>query len=203
MKDEALAARCRRLRLVLTDVDGVMTDGRILLLPDGSEAQGFHIRDGLGIVLAHRAGLRTGIVSGRSSEAVARRAKELGMTVVRQGVSNKIAVLREVLAAEGLAAHEVAYMGDDVNDLAVMAEVGLSAAPADAPFEVKAQAYMVTDSRGGQGCLREFLEAILRARGDWDHLVNALSEWRAEAEPPAAEPQGEAKAGAKTPSDLA
>jgi 3-deoxy-D-manno-octulosonate 8-phosphate phosphatase (KDO 8-P phosphatase) len=172
-KADALAGRCRRLRLVLADVDGVMTDGTLLFLPDGGEAKAFHIRDGLGIVLAHRAGLRTGIVSGRSSDAVARRAAELGMSVVRQGVADKAAALREILAEQGLAAHEVAYMGDDVNDLSPMREVGLSAAPSDAPFEVRARAEMVTEARGGQGCLREFLEAILRARGDWERVTGA------------------------------
>jgi 3-deoxy-D-manno-octulosonate 8-phosphate phosphatase (KDO 8-P phosphatase) len=171
LKDEALANRCRALRLVLTDVDGVLTDGTVLLLPDGHEAKAFHIRDGLGIVLAQRAGLRIGLLSGRDSKAVAHRARELGIAIVRQGVADKGAALREILAAEKLAPHEVAYMGDDVNDLAVIGEVGLSAAPADAPLEVKARAYMITDARGGQGCLREFLEAILRARGDWERLV--------------------------------
>jgi len=171
LKDEALANRCRQLRLVLTDVDGVLTDGTVLLLPDGQEAKSFHIRDGLGIVLAHRAGLRTGLLSGRASEMVERRARELGMSIVRQGVADKGAAFREILASEGLAPHEVAYMGDDVNDLPVITEAGLSAAPADAPLEVKAQAFMITDRRGGQGCLREFLEAILRARGDWERLV--------------------------------
>jgi 3-deoxy-D-manno-octulosonate 8-phosphate phosphatase (KDO 8-P phosphatase) len=171
LKDEALANRCRQLRLVLSDVDGVLTDGTVLLLPDGREAKSFHIRDGLGIVLAHRAGLRTGLLSGRASEVVERRARELGMSIVRQGVADKGAAFREILASEGLQAHEVAYMGDDVNDLPVITEAGLSAAPADAPLEVRAQAFMITDRAGGQGCLREFLEAILRARGDWERLV--------------------------------
>ena len=174
MKDEALAARCQRLRLLLSDVDGVMTDGSVLLLPDGGEAKAFHIRDGLAIVLAHRAGLRTGLISGRSSASVARRAAELGMSVVRQGVTDKAAALREILAAEKLAAHEVAYIGDDVNDLAVLGEVGLSAAPADAPLEVRNLAFMVTDAAGGRGCLREFVEAILRARGDWERVLASL-----------------------------
>jgi 3-deoxy-D-manno-octulosonate 8-phosphate phosphatase (KDO 8-P phosphatase) len=156
---------------VLTDVDGVLTDGTVLLLPGGGEAKAFHIRDGLGIVLAHRAGLKTGILSGRSSEVVEQRARELGMSVVRQGVADKGAALREILAAEGLQPHQVAYMGDDVNDLPVIDQAGLTAAPADAPLEVKARAYMITDRPGGQGCLREFLEAILRARGDWERLV--------------------------------
>jgi 3-deoxy-D-manno-octulosonate 8-phosphate phosphatase (KDO 8-P phosphatase) len=171
MKDEALAERCRALKLILTDVDGVMTDGTVLLLPDGGEAKSFHIRDGLALVLAHRAGLRTGLVSGRASAVVERRAAELGMAVVRQGVRDKAAVLREILAEQGLAAHEAAYMGDDVNDLPVLREVGLSAAPADAPLEVRLEAFMVTEARGGQGCLREFVEAILRARDDWDRAV--------------------------------
>jgi 3-deoxy-D-manno-octulosonate 8-phosphate phosphatase (KDO 8-P phosphatase) len=174
MKDEAFAARCRRLRLVLSDVDGVLTDGTILLLPDGGEAKSFHIRDGLAVALAHRAGLRTGLVSGRRSEAVARRAAELQIAIVRQGVTDKHAALVELLRQEGLDGHEVAYIGDDVNDVAVMNEVGLSAAPADAPFEVRAQAFMVTDARGGRGCLREFIEAILRARGDWERLLAAI-----------------------------
>jgi 3-deoxy-D-manno-octulosonate 8-phosphate phosphatase (KDO 8-P phosphatase) len=171
MKDRALTERCRALRLVLCDVDGVMTDGTVLLLPDGQEARSFHVRDGLALVLAHRAGLRTGVLSGRSSESMSRRAAELGMEVVRQGATDKGAALREICAEQGLEAHEVAYMGDDVNDLPVLAEVGLSAAPVDAPLEVRLQAFMVTEAGGGQGCVREFIEAILRARGDWDAAV--------------------------------
>lgn len=174
MKDEAFAARCRGLRLVLSDVDGVMTDGTVLLLPGGGEAKSFHIRDGLGIVLAHRAGLRTGLISGRDSESVARRAAELKMAVVRQGVEDKRAAVREILDEEGLKPQQLAYMGDDLADLPVMREAGLSAAPADAPFEVRSEAFMVTDARGGHGCLRELLEAILRARGDWERLLQGL-----------------------------
>jgi 3-deoxy-D-manno-octulosonate 8-phosphate phosphatase (KDO 8-P phosphatase) len=171
LKSEALAERCRRLKLVLTDVDGVMTDGTVLFLPGGGEGRSFHVRDGLAIAVAHRAGLRVGILSGRSAPVVADRARELGIAIVRQGVADKAAALREVLAEEKLGPHEVAYIGDDVNDLAVLRAVGLSAAPADAPFEVRATAEMVTDTPGGRGCLREFLEAILRARGDWERLA--------------------------------
>lgn len=174
MKNEALAERCRALKLVLTDVDGVMTDGTVLLLPDGREAKSFHIRDGLAIVLAHHAGLRTGLVSGRSSESVARRATELGMAVVRQGVRDKGVALREILTEQGLSAREVAYVGDDLNDLPIMTAVALSAAPADAPFEVRAAAFMALETPGGRGCLREFIEAILRARGDWERALAAL-----------------------------
>jgi 3-deoxy-D-manno-octulosonate 8-phosphate phosphatase (KDO 8-P phosphatase) len=174
MKDELLARRCRALKLVLTDVDGTMTDGTVLLLPDGREAKSFHIRDGLGIVLAHAAGLKTGLVSGRASESVTQRARELGMAVVRQGVGDKGAVFAEILSTEKLQAHEVAYIGDDLNDLPIIAEVGLSAAPKDAAFEVRAEAFMVLEAGGGQGCLREFVEAILKARGDWDRVTKVF-----------------------------
>jgi 3-deoxy-D-manno-octulosonate 8-phosphate phosphatase (KDO 8-P phosphatase) len=174
VKDEALADRCRALKLVLSDVDGVMTDGRLLLLGDGTEAKSFHVRDGLAIVLAHRMGLRTGLLSGRSSKVVEARAAELGMSVIRQGASDKGAALRQILAQESLRADEVAYVGDDVNDLPVIQAVALSAAPADAPFEVRSQAFMVLETAGGHGCLREFIEAILRARGEWDVAVASL-----------------------------
>jgi 3-deoxy-D-manno-octulosonate 8-phosphate phosphatase (KDO 8-P phosphatase) len=171
VKDALLAERCRRLRLVLSDVDGVMTDGSVFVLGDGREAKAFHIRDGLGVVMAHRAGLQTGVLSGRRSDATTQRAAELGMGVVRQGVADKGAALREICAELGLQPSEVAYIGDDVNDLAVIDAVGLSAAPADAPLEVRGRAFMIMETAGGRGCLREFLEAILRARGDWDRVT--------------------------------
>jgi 3-deoxy-D-manno-octulosonate 8-phosphate phosphatase (KDO 8-P phosphatase) len=174
MNAQAFAERCRRLRLVLSDVDGVLTDGTVLFLPDGRELKPFHIRDGLGIVLAQQAGLRVGIISGRSSEVVARRAAELDIPIVLQGVRDKRAALRELLEREGLDPSQVAYIGDDLNDLPVMQEVGLCAAPADAAREVREQAFMLTDARGGHGCLREFIEAILRSRGDWERLVAAI-----------------------------
>jgi 3-deoxy-D-manno-octulosonate 8-phosphate phosphatase (KDO 8-P phosphatase) len=172
--DQAFTERCRAIELVLTDVDGVMTDGSLLMLPGGGEAKAFHARDGLGVALAHGVGLRTGLVSGRTSEVVERRARELGMTVVRQGVRDKGIALGEILAEQGLTARQVAYIGDDVNDLPILSAVALSAAPADAPLEVRAAAFMVTQARGGQGCLREFLEAILRARGDWERATAAV-----------------------------
>lgn len=174
MQDVRLAERCRALKLILSDVDGVMTDGSVLLLPDGREAKSFNIRDGLGIVMAHAAGLRTGLLSGRSSEVVERRAAELRMAVVRQGARDKGQALREILHSEGLRAEQVAYVGDDINDLPVLGQVGLSAAPADAAFEVRAQAFMVLSAAGGRGCLREFIDAILRARGDFERAAAAF-----------------------------
>jgi 3-deoxy-D-manno-octulosonate 8-phosphate phosphatase (KDO 8-P phosphatase) len=162
------------LKLLLFDVDGVMTDGRVLLLPDGKEAKAFHVRDGLAIVLAHAAGLATGLLSGRASETVARRAEELRMSVVRQGVSEKDKALAEILQERGLEGPEVGYVGDDLNDLPVMAAVGLTAAPRDAAFEVRTEAFMVLEAEGGAGCVREFVEAVLRARGDWDRVTAAF-----------------------------
>lgn len=175
MQDEALAQRCRALKLVLSDVDGVLTDGRLMLLPDGQEAKAFHVRDGLGVVMAQRAGLRVGLLSGRASLAVERRAAELRLTVARQGVRDKLVALAEILTEQGLEAREVAYIGDDLNDLGVMGAVGLCAAPADAVFEVRAQAFMLMQAAGGHGALREFIEAILRARGDWERVAGDVA----------------------------
>jgi len=171
MAGEDFDARCRRLKLVLSDVDGVMTDGRILLLPGGEEAKAFHVRDGLGLVLCREAGLKTGLISGRSSAEVARRAAELRMDVVRQGVRDKVACFEEVLAEMQLDRSEVAYIGDDYNDLGLLRRVGLPAAPADAPVEIRRAAAFVTERRSGEGCLRELIEAILRARGDLDRVL--------------------------------
>ena len=175
MKDAALARRCGAIKLVLSDVDGVLTDGNVLFLSDGREGHSFNVRDGLAVAIAHRAGLLTGVLSGRVSEAVARRAAELRMSVVRQGVRDKGAALEEILAKQGLAGHEVAYVGDDLNDLPAMSRAGLSAAPSDAPLEVRAEAFMVLSAAGGRGCLREFIEAILRARGDWERLTAEIA----------------------------
>jgi 3-deoxy-D-manno-octulosonate 8-phosphate phosphatase (KDO 8-P phosphatase) len=159
-----LKERCLRLKLILSDVDGVMTDGSIFMLPGGDEARVFNVRDGYGIVLAHAAGIETGIITGRSSAAVTTRAQALGMSVVKQGSMEKSRMLDEVLALKSLEPQEVAYVGDDYPDLPVMRRVGLSAAPQDAPMEVKQAAFMILDRPGGRGALREFIEAILRAR---------------------------------------
>lgn len=169
-----LAARCERLRLILTDVDGVMTDGSIFVLPNGEEARVFNVKDGLGVVLAHAAGLRTGILSGRSSPAVAARAATLGMAFARQGSLDKGAEFDEILREYGLAEHEVAYIGDDFLDLPVLRRAGLSAVPADAPMELKEAAFMILQNAGGRGALREFIEAILRARGQLSTALRAL-----------------------------
>jgi 3-deoxy-D-manno-octulosonate 8-phosphate phosphatase (KDO 8-P phosphatase) len=174
MKDALFRRRSQALKLVLSDVDGVMTDGKLVLLPGGGETKSFHVRDGLGLVLARGVGLRTGLVSGRASAEVERRAAELGMDVVRQGIADKRACLQEIRSELGLGSQEIAYIGDDFNDLPLLLAVGLSAAPADAPVEVRDAVSMVTKRKGGEGCLREFLEAILRARGEWKRALATI-----------------------------
>lgn len=163
MKDRLLKERCLRLKLILTDVDGVMTDGSIFIMPDGEEARVFNVRDGYGIVLAHAAGIETGIITGRLSPPVTRRAETLGMSVVK-GSMDKTRAFEEILAEKSLHEHEVAYIGDDYPDLPLIQRVGLSAVPQDAPMALKEAAFMVLDNAGGRGALREFIESILNAR---------------------------------------
>ena len=172
MKDQRLKERCLRLKLILSDVDGVMTDGTIFIMPSGEEARVFNVRDGYGVIMAHAAGLETGIITGRSSPSVTERAKSLGMSVVKQGSLDKIRLFEEVLAEKSLAPHEVAYIGDDYPDLPILQQAGLSATPADAPLALKEAAFMIMESAGGRGAVREFIETILRAR---EALVPALA----------------------------
>ena len=146
------------------DCDGVLTDGRIWLTADGEEQKAFHVRDGQGIVLLHGAGVQTGIISGRASAATERRARELGMTFLRQGVTDKVLVLEEVLREAGVSPDHCAYIGDDVGDIEIMRRVGLAVAVADAADAAKHVAHFVTTAAGGKGAVREVCEAILQAR---------------------------------------
>ena len=177
MKDRMLKERCLRLKLILSDVDGVMTDGSIFVLPGGEEARIFNVRDGYGIVLAHAAGIETGIITGRASATVTERARNLGMSVVKQGSLEKSRMFEEILAEKNLEPQEVAYVGDDYPDLPLFERVGLSAAPQDAPMELRQAAFMVLERPGGRGALREFIESILRAREAFEHKpVEKVSE---------------------------
>jgi 3-deoxy-D-manno-octulosonate 8-phosphate phosphatase (KDO 8-P phosphatase) len=164
MKDQLLKERCLRLKLILSDVDGVMTDGTIFIMPGGEEARVFNVRDGYGVILAHAAGLQTGIITGRASNSVTERARSLGMSVVKQGSLDKIRLFEEILAEKSLAPHEVAYIGDDYPDLPILRQAGLSATPSDAPLALKEAAFMIMQNPGGRGAVREFIEAILGAR---------------------------------------
>ena len=163
----------RGIKLLLFDVDGVLTDGRILVHGDGSESKQFHIRDGAGIVWAQRAGLAIGLLSARLAAATAIRATQLGISIVVQGVADKVAGYEQILAAEGLTDDQVGYMGDDLQDLPVLRRAGFSAAPADAAPEVLAAVQWVSASGGGQGAVRECIEHVLRGQGAWRAAVGS------------------------------
>lgn len=168
--------RAARIKLLLMDCDGVLTDGRIWIFENGEEQKGFHTRDGLGIDLWHRAGLRSGIISGRRSSAVDTRARTLGMSFVVQGHENKVQAFADVLEQAGVANAEVAYIGDDLNDIPLMLQSGLGIAVADAALETREHAHYVTKARGGFGAVREAIELILKSQGRWDDLIKAFTE---------------------------
>jgi 3-deoxy-D-manno-octulosonate 8-phosphate phosphatase (KDO 8-P phosphatase) len=166
-----LQEKASRIRLVLFDVDGVLTDGLVIMHADGSESKGFHIRDGAAIVWAQRAGLNVGLLSARSSGATTQRAAQLAVSIVSQGVADKLAGYERIVRDNGLDDDAVAYMGDDLLDLPVLERAGLSAAPADAAAEVRAKVDFVSQSSGGRGAARELIELVLRAQNRWDDIV--------------------------------
>ena len=153
------------------DCDGVLTDGRLWLLEDGDEQKSFDTKDGLGIHLLHRAGLRSGIISGRKSSAVELRACQLGIEFVRQGDPDKLQAFEDVLRLAGVDENEVAFVGDDLNDIPVMQRSELAVAVANAVEETRSMAHYVTQAAGGRGAVREVVELILKAQGHWGDLV--------------------------------
>ena len=163
--------RASRVRLILFDVDGVLTDGTLLLHADGTESKVFDIKDGTGIVWAQRLGLTVGLLSARSSAATAHRAAQLGITLVHQGVASKLETYEQIVRAMKLDDGEIAYMGDDILDLPVLARVGLAAAPADAVDDVRARVHWIANAKGGAGAARELIELILRAQGLWESVL--------------------------------
>jgi 3-deoxy-D-manno-octulosonate 8-phosphate phosphatase (KDO 8-P phosphatase) len=171
-----LAARCAAIELIVVDVDGVLTDGVIALDDRGVETKHFHVRDGTALSLWQKTGRRVAILSGRRAAAVDRRAAELGIAAaaVIQGASEKRAPFEALIAAMGLDARQVCYVGDDLADLPVLAAAGLAACPADAAAEVKAAAHLVAETPGGRGAVREVVELILKQQGAWDALVARL-----------------------------
>lgn len=166
-----LLERARKTRLLMMDVDGVLTDGRIIQDGHGHELKVFDVKDGHGIVMAHRAKLRTALLSGRESETITRRAEELGIELVFQKIWNKLEVYEKILVDTELTHDEVAYIGDDLIDIPLLRRVGLAVAVADAVDEVKAAAHLITQRPGGQGAVREVIELILRAQDHWDSLI--------------------------------
>ena len=166
-----LAERIRAVKLVIFDVDGVLTDGRIVLNDDGVESKFFDVRDGSGIKWLVRVGLDVAFLTGRQSHVVELRAAELGVTRIHQGAKVKIDVYERLLNEAGLQDEAVAYAGDDLIDLPVMRRVGLALAPADARPEVKAAAHYVCQEGGGRGAVREIVELILKGQGFWEQVT--------------------------------
>lgn len=171
MTDDQLAARAARIRVLLLDVDGVLTDGGIVYADDGAELKRFHVRDGSGLQFWRRAGNRAALISGRSSPAVERRAAELGIDPVLQGRADKGPALADLLALTGATADEVCGVGDDLPDLPVLLGCGLAVAVADACPEVRAAAHYVTTVPGGRGAVRDAIEWLLKLQGRWAGLV--------------------------------
>lgn len=162
--------RARAVRLAIFDVDGVLTDGTLYIGAQGEAFKAFNILDGHGVKMLQAAGIATAIISGRSSEAVSRRAAELGIAHVVQGSSDKVAALDELVAALGLEASACAFVGDDLPDLGAMRRCGFAVAVANATDGVKAAAHYVTRASGGRGAVREFCELVLRAQGQLDRV---------------------------------
>jgi 3-deoxy-D-manno-octulosonate 8-phosphate phosphatase (KDO 8-P phosphatase) len=159
--------RARRIRLIVLDVDGVLTDGRLYYGPRGESLKVFDVKDGFALRTAEEAGLRVALISSRTSGAVSRRMKDLGIKEIHQGADDKLWVFRSLCRRLRVTPTEVAYMGDDLPDLPVLRQVGLRLAPADGAVEVRAIAHWVSHFGGGRGAVREAVEAILRSQGKW------------------------------------
>lgn len=166
-----LDARCQQIELILSDVDGVLTDGGVVFDNEGIETKKFHIRDGLGIKLWMRAGFHFGIITARTSHIVKVRASELGIEIVRQGFEEKLAIAREIARDQNLELHQVCFIGDDLTDIPVIKAVGLGVAVADAAEETKAAAIHRTKLPGGHGAVRETTELILKAKNRWADVI--------------------------------
>jgi 3-deoxy-D-manno-octulosonate 8-phosphate phosphatase (KDO 8-P phosphatase) len=164
--------RMQEIQLILLDVDGVLTDGRLGLTAAGEEIKFFSIYDGLAIKVAQNAGWNVGFLSGRSSQEVGSRARELGVEIVVQGSRDKIKDLETILSENNLEVSQVAYIGDDLPDLPVLTRVGFSAAPANAAEAVRERVDYVTERKGGEGAVREVVELLLKATGKWDEVLS-------------------------------
>lgn len=162
--------RARHIKWILMDVDGTLTDGTLLVLPDGEELKTYNVRDGLGILLAHLAGLKTGIITGKTSKPLEIRSQKLQIAELHQGIFDKKRVLEEILERNGLTAREIAYIGDDLGDLEVLKSVGFAGAVGDAHDVVKKHSHFICQNPGGKGAVREFIEFILSTQNKWETI---------------------------------
>ena len=168
----AVRRKAKKIRLLLLDVDGVLTDGRIVIDERGVESKNFHVRDGQGIALLVRAGIEVGFISARSSRAVSRRAKELGVRLVHQGVKDKLQTYDSIKQLHGIVDEQVAYVGDEIIDRAILRRDGLAVSVADGSKELVSAVDFITRSAGGKGAVREVAELLLKAQGTWPTLTN-------------------------------
>jgi len=169
-------ARARLIRMILTDVDGTLTDGTLALHPDGEEIKSYNVKDGLGVLIAQLADLKIGFITGKTSKPLEHRASRLRIDELHQGVIDKMPVFRAILVKYGLRPDEVAFIGDDLGDLAVLQAVGLAGAPSDAVAIVRKRVHYVCRRRGGDGAFREFVDFILGAQGKWDLITDRFAE---------------------------
>lgn len=176
MTTEELNKRASKIKMIILDVDGVMTDGRVYISADGVESKSFDIRDGFAVVFAKRHGLKFGIISGLKSPIVDRRAAQLGIEEVHAGFHDKKTELEDILRKHNLKEEQVAYMGDDLLDLPVIRRVGLSAAPADSRPEVIEKVHWVSNYPGGRGAVRELIELVMKSQGTWESLWCSYAE---------------------------
>jgi 3-deoxy-D-manno-octulosonate 8-phosphate phosphatase (KDO 8-P phosphatase) len=170
------------IKLIISDVDGVWTDGKIIYVGDKSEVKEFNVRDGLAVKLAQRVGVTVALLTSRMSPALERRARELGIVELRQGAANKLDEMERLALKLGVSFEQILYVGDVLPDLAPMSRAAISAAPADAAPEVLGQATWKLTARGGQGAFRELVERLLRERGDWDTIIQEFLSGRPEAQ---------------------
>ena len=168
----AVRKKAARIKLLLLDVDGVLTDGRIIIDDRGVETKQFHVRDGQGIALLKRAGVEIGLITGRESAVVRHRATDLGVRLVFQGVANKLTCYAEIKRQQGLKDEQIAYVGDDMIDLPVLLRAGLAFSVADGWPGLIAAVDCVTTAAGGQGAVREVAELLLKAQGKWPKLTS-------------------------------
>lgn len=168
--------RARKIKMIIMDVDGTLTDGSLLILPDGEELKSYNVKDGAGILLAHLAGLRTGIITGKTSKALEKRAKKLKISDLYQGILNKIEVLSEILDKNEFKPEQIAYIGDDLGDLEVIKTVGFAGAVADAHPEIKKHSHFICNKTGGKGAVREFIEFILEAQDKWQVVKSGFKD---------------------------
>lgn len=169
------------IRLIVSDVDGVWTDGRVIYAGDRTELKEFHVRDGLAAKLAQRAGIVVALLTSRSSQALERRAKELGIHELHQGAANKLEATERLAQRLGIPFPQILYAGDDLPDLGPMSRAGISAAPSDAAPEVRGVATWKLDTAGGAGAFREIVERLLRERGEWENLIREFAGGKPEA----------------------